>query len=309
MKTLMTLFLGLLIAPFGAPANPPPVDLDAFDAGMKSAVLPNGITLAYADLGPRDGIPVVLIHGFTNNARNWAPLLPYLDPHLRLILVDARGHGRSSRPECCYTRLDMAYDVKLLLDHLHVESAHIVGHSMGSIITQMFAETWPQRTRNVVLIGSSGGSRPECGTPTSPLGGMREALLRMQDPIDPHSKFMNDWYGNANAPEPDVTRRQRRDAAAIPVRVWLALIDQGFTGLDLQATLPRLTAPTLLIWGDKDALISEPARCALRKGLPTAKVHVFPDYGHNPYWDDPAAVAAVVNPFLLEAAPASPSAR
>jgi pimeloyl-ACP methyl ester carboxylesterase len=301
MKTLSALLICLLLSPLCCRATAvTPIDLDAFDAGMKTALLPNGVSLAYADRGPRDGIPVVLIHGFTNNARNWTPLLPYLDPRFRLIIVDARGHGRSSRPECCYTRLDMAYDVKLLLDQLHVPAAHIVGHSMGSIITQMFAENWPERTRRVVLIGSSGGSRASCGAPTSPLGGMREALLHMKDPIDPNSAFMNGWYGNAMAPEPEVTRRQRRDAAAIPVRVWLAVIDQGLTGMDLQSGLSRLNAPTLLMWGDKDTLITEPARCALREALPSAKVHVFPTYGHNPFWDDPAAVAAVLNPFLLE---------
>jgi pimeloyl-ACP methyl ester carboxylesterase len=301
MKTLLALLICMLSSPLCSRAGAiAPIDLDAFDAGMKTARLPNGVTLAYTERGPHDGIPVVLIHGFTNNARNWTPLLPYLDPRFRLIIVDARGHGRSSRPECCYTRLDMAYDVKLLLDQLHVSSAHIVGHSMGSIITQMFAETWPERTRRVVLIGSSGGTRPGCGVPGSPLSGMRETLLHMKDPIDPNSPFMNAWYGNAAAPEPEVTRRQRRDAAAIPVRVWLAVIDQGFTGMDLQSGLQRLTAPALLMWGDKDTLITEPARCALREALPAAKVHVFPDYGHNPYWDDPAAVAAIVNPFLLQ---------
>jgi pimeloyl-ACP methyl ester carboxylesterase len=59
-------------------------------------------------------------------------------------------------------------------------------------------------------------------------------------------------------------------------------------------------APTLLIWGEKDQLIGESGRCALREALPGARVHVFPDYGHNPFWEDPEAVAAVVNPFLRE---------
>ena len=76
--------------------------------------------------------------------------------------------------------------------------------------------------------------------------------------------------------------------------------DPDVTGMDLQATLPRLTAPTLLIWGDKDTLMPDPVRCALREALPKARVHVFPTYGHNPAWDDPAAVAALINPFINE---------
>lgn len=294
-------FTTLVVA---APPTKPNLDLDAFEKSMQTARLANGMSIGYVDRGPRDGVPVVLIHGFTNNARSWTPLIPYLDPRFRLIVVDVRGHGISSKPECCYTRLDMAYDIKLLLDQLHINSAHIIGHSLGSIVSQMFAETWPERTRHVVLIGSTGGVRADCNggdaTLKPPLPGMRAELLKLKDPIDPDSPFMSAWYGNAMAPDPDVVRRQRRDAAAIPVRVWLAILDQGVTGMDLQATLPRLMAPTLLIWGDKDTLMPEPVRCALREALPKARVHVFPTYGHNPAWDDPVAVAALINPFINE---------
>src|ERR1700736_2147368 len=84
-------------------ATAPPrlaIDLDAFDAGKKLIALPNGQSLAYIDRGERSGPPVVLIHGYTDNARDWAPMLPYLSKRYRLILVDIRGHGQSSKPEC-----------------------------------------------------------------------------------------------------------------------------------------------------------------------------------------------------------------
>jgi pimeloyl-ACP methyl ester carboxylesterase len=125
-----------------APARPPPlkIDLDAFDASKKSIALPNGESLAYIDMGERSGPAVVLIHGYTDNARDWVPLVPYLSKRYRLILVDIRGHGQSGKPECCYSRLDFAYDIKLLLDALEVRKADIVGHSLGSIIAQTFAE-------------------------------------------------------------------------------------------------------------------------------------------------------------------------
>lgn len=305
MSTRRSLLMAIsLLVCCPAMAAPPPVDLDAFDASMKIAHLPNGVSLAYTERGPADGIPVVLLHGFTNDARNWAPLIPYLDPKFHLLLIDERGHGRSSRPECCYTRIDMAYDVKLLLDHLKIPAAHLIGHSMGSMVAQAFTETWPARTRKVVLIGSTGGSRPDCerqGKPASAVGWMVPQLEKLKDPIDPNGAFMNQWYGDAGSKlkDPDLLQRQRRDAAAIPVRVWLAVIQQGNMGADLQAALTRFHAPALLIWGARDELMPEPVRCALREALPKARVHIFPDYGHNPFWDDPAAVAAQINAFLL----------
>jgi pimeloyl-ACP methyl ester carboxylesterase len=105
------------------------------------------------------------------------------------------------------------------------------------------------------------------------------------------------WYGSTKPPDPEVLRRQRIDAAAIPVKVWIAMLDQ-FAAMNIQGTLPALKAPTLLVWGAQDKLINDRGRCALREALPNAQVHVFPHYGHNPMWEDPAAVAAVINPFL-----------
>jgi pimeloyl-ACP methyl ester carboxylesterase len=300
------IFLALLLALTVGAAAPPKIDLDTFDALKKTIALANGQTLAYVQLGDPAGPPVVLIHGYTDNARDWVPLVPYLSPHFRLILVDIRGHGRSGKPECCYTRIDFAYDVKLLLDRLHIKQADIVGHSLGSIIAQTFAEFWPERTHRVVLVSSTGGHRAGAA-PAKPAFDFAAEIRKLKDPIDPESPFMIEWWASPTPVDPDFLRRQRRDAAAIPLRVWLAVLDQGAVDSDLQRTLPRLTAPTLLIWGSKDPIMEEEVRQTLREGLPHAQVKVFEGLGHNPFWEDPAACAQVINDFLA-AAPAGATA-
>jgi pimeloyl-ACP methyl ester carboxylesterase len=283
-------------------AAPAKIDLDKFDALKKSVVLPNSQTLAYISMGDPAGAPVVLIHGYTDSARDWVPLLPYLSPHFHLILVDIRGHGRSSKPECCYTRLDFAYDIKLLLDALGVQRADIVGHSLGSIIAQTFAEFWPERTRRVVLISSTGG--PRAGAPPrKPAYDYAAQIRQLHEPLDPDSPFMIEWWSSPTPVDGDFLRRQRRDAAAIPLRVWLAVLEQGAVDSDLQRTLPQLTAPTLLIWGSKDPIMEEEVRQTLREALPHAQVKVFAGLGHNPFWENPQACADVINAFLTAARP------
>ena len=288
-------------------AAPPPlqIDLNAFDASKRSIALPNGETLAYIDRPPsredgRSAPVVVLIHGYTDNARDWVPLLPYLSKQYRLILVDIRGHGQSSKPECCYTRLDFAYDIKLLLDALDVRKADIVGHSLGSIIAQTFAEYWPERTAHVVLISSTGGTPP--GHAKKPGFDFAAEIRKLKEPIDPDSPFMIAWWDSPTPVDPDFIRRQRKDAAGIPLRVWLAVLDQALPAAnvygDLQSTLPRLEAPTLLIWGSKDPIMEEDVRQSLRDALPHAQVKIFDGLGHNPFWEDPPAVADAVNAFL-----------
>src|SRR4029077_9152118 len=211
---LAVVFLPLLMqnAPAAAPAK---IDLNAFDALKKSVSLPDGESLAYVSMGAAAGPAVVLIHGYTDSARDWVPRLPYLSPRLRLILVDIRGHGRSGKPECCYTRLDFAYDIKLLLDALRVQQADIVGHSLGSLIAQTFAEYWPERTRRVILISSSGGAKAGAA-PRKPPTAYAAKTRRLKEPIDPASPFMIELWSSPTPVDAAFIRRQRADAAAIP---------------------------------------------------------------------------------------------
>jgi pimeloyl-ACP methyl ester carboxylesterase len=279
-------------------AAPAKIDLDAFEALKKTVQLSDGETLAYLTMGDPNGPPVVLVHGYTDNARDWVPLIPYLSKHFHLIVIDLRGHGRSSKPDCCYTLPDFAYDIVLLLDTLGVHKAAIVGHSLGSLIAQVFAETWPERTRKVVLISSSGGPPPG-EPPKKPQFDFAAQIRQLKEPLDPDSKFMVSWWDSPTPVDADFIRRQRQDSAAIPLRVWLAVLDQGLGNpADLQRTLPRLQAPTLLIWGSADPIMEPEVRTTLRQALPHAEVKIFQGLGHNPFWEDPRACAAVINTFL-----------
>jgi pimeloyl-ACP methyl ester carboxylesterase len=113
---------------------------------------------------------------------------------------------------------------------------------------------------------------------------------------------MRAWWSSPTPVDADFMRRQRADSAAIPLRVWLAVLDQGLEPMlvagELQKSLPRLTAPALLIWGSKDPIMDEAARAALIEGLRQAQVKVFDGLGHNPFWEDPRGCAEVINAFL-----------
>src|SRR5579863_4443830 len=178
---VLALTLTLLSLRIAAAAAVAAVDLRPLDKARHTIALPDGITLGYVELGDPHGVPVVLIHGYTDSDLDWAPLVPYLSKDFRLVIVDLRGHGESSKPECCYTRLDFAYDVKLLLDALGIARADIVGHSLGSIVAQTFAEFWPRRTRRVVLISSTGGP-PRGARPRKPAYDYAAQIRQLKEP-------------------------------------------------------------------------------------------------------------------------------
>ncbi|GBQ29187.1 putative hydrolase [Gluconacetobacter sacchari DSM 12717] len=180
----------MLAAPAAAGTETPA----RFDDARRIASLPDGIDMAYIDRGPRDGRPVILVHGYTDSARDWLPALSAFAPRDRLILIDLRGHGHSSKPECCYALVDFAWDIRLLMERLGLQRADLVGHSLGSLVVQVFAENRPDRVKHVVLIASTGGLSPT-PTPRERAGrtagfDSRTPISRLREPIDPDSAFM-----------------------------------------------------------------------------------------------------------------------
>jgi pimeloyl-ACP methyl ester carboxylesterase len=282
-------------APGGNPAAAP-------DAVRKTVRLANGMTLGYIELGNRKNPPLVSLHGYTNSSLAYLPLGRLLARDSHVFLLDMRGHGVSGKPECCYSRIDFAYDIKLFLDHFGLDRADIVGHSLGSFVAQTFAAYWPERTRHLVLVASSAGRLTpiEPGKPRAPsaLGAAAdEAIRNLKDPIDPDSPFMIEWW-NVPSLDQDMQRMMRRESAGIPARVWRAMHAQGLASIDLVATIHWIKAPTLLVCGGKDGLFGASDRDALMRYLPQAKLALFPELGHSLPEENPPLVAASIRDFL-----------
>ncbi len=120
----------------------------------------NGAKIHYVVEGK--GEPVLLIHGFTANIDiQWRMpgILPALAKNYRVIAYDNRGHGKSGKPhDPKQYGMDMVEDAVRLLDHLHIKKAHVVGYSMGAMITCKLLVTHPDRLRSATL-GGAGGVR------------------------------------------------------------------------------------------------------------------------------------------------------
>lgn len=268
------------------------IDQASFAGRKVLTTLGNGQGLAYVDLGPRDAHPLLLIHGLSDNARSWSLMAPYLLPYFRLILPDLRGHGRSGAPECCYTRIDLAYDMKLLLDHLGLAAVAVVGHSLGSMVAYTLAARWPERVPRLVLESSSVRTGEQSGW-------LRDNVRRLEDPIDPDSPFMREWYGNAGAVDPDFHDHMRREAAAMPARIWRAML-ADVLGYDATVLLAAVATPTVILHGTMDPLMTEASQAPLRAALPHAAFRSFAAFGHNPHWEDPELIAGAIRGFLRD---------
>lgn len=97
---------------------------------------------------------LVLIHGYSFNAKFWFPQVPVFCREFKVITVDNRGHGRTTVPQKGWTIKTMASDLKVLLDKLNVDKAYLLGHSMGGCIAQQFALDYPERVKGLILFAT-----------------------------------------------------------------------------------------------------------------------------------------------------------
>jgi pimeloyl-ACP methyl ester carboxylesterase len=91
--------------------------------GVKSIQLPTGVTLQYAEQGMTTGIPVILLHEFTDSWHSWEPVLPYLPEGIHAFALSQRGYGDSGRPPEGYDPQDFAADVAAFMETMHIEKA------------------------------------------------------------------------------------------------------------------------------------------------------------------------------------------
>jgi 3-oxoadipate enol-lactonase len=111
----------------------------------------DGVRLSYTTFGRRRGEPVLLVQGLGVDSTGWLLQRPAIGARYRGITFDNRGVGRSERPAGPYSLHQMADDALSVLDAVGVESAHVVGASMGGVIAQLVAGRHPDRVRSLVL--------------------------------------------------------------------------------------------------------------------------------------------------------------
>jgi non-heme chloroperoxidase len=253
--------------------------------------LATGPVLHYAESGNPDGQPVVFLHGWPDSWFSFNLVLPVLPEALRALAVDLRGFGQSDRPDSGYTIAELASDVVAFLDALEIERATLVGHSFGSFVARQTAIAHAERVAALVLIGT--------GVPASNAA-MREVQQALRDLADPIPiEFARAFQaGTAYRPlPPEFFERVVVESLKLPPRLWRLAFDQllQYDDTDL---LPRIQVPTLLLWGDHDALFARSDQDRFLGALPTARLIVYETTGHCPNWEQPERVAADIASFL-----------
>lgn len=257
-------------------------------------VLTNGIRLHYYRSGG-DKPPVILAHGITDSGLCWPLVSAALAPAYDVITVDARGHGKSEKPEKGYSREHHARDIAGLIDALDLNRPAVMGHSMGAGTGSVLAATYPHLVAALILEDppwrkADGSIPPE------------EHAASWSQLIEERKKLSRD----------ELLDQGREDNPAWPEEAYEPWIEAKYevapevTGYILESDLnwagvaEGIQCPTLLITGDPElgAIVTEAVASEVRRANPRIEMVHIPGAGHNIRREQLAAYLAAVHEFL-----------
>jgi 3-oxoadipate enol-lactonase len=242
-----------------------------------------------------DGPPLLMIMGMSGTALSWGePFLSDLRHDFDLIAYDHRGVGASSQLDGPVTIREMAQDAAGLLAALELDSAHVLGISMGGMIAQELALAAPERIRTLTLgCTYCGGEGSSLAAPAAlqrlteaMMSGDRERALRASWEINVSPAFADD----ADAYARFVAIAMRR---AVSVPVIMAQM-QACAAHDTNARLGQIELPTLVVHGTVDDLLPVQNGRLIAERIPGAQLEILDDVGHLFFWERPQLAAELL---------------
>jgi pimeloyl-ACP methyl ester carboxylesterase len=258
-----------------------------------------GTELYYERAG--EGEPLLLIQGMSATHLAWGrPFLAGLEPSFDCVIFDNRGMGRSGRAELPFTVADMAGDAVALLDALGIETAHVVGISMGGAIAQELALAHPERIRTLTLGATF------CGGPESSL--MAPEDLQMLGAAyasgEPEQVFRAMWEFNispAHRADDSHFDAFREMGSTLPApRPVVMQQMRACAEHDTSTRLGGIDLPTLVVHGTADRLIKVENGKLIARLIP-APIELLEDVGHMFWWEQPDRSAELIREHALTA--------
>ena len=262
-------------------------------------VTANGLKIHYRDVG--DGFPIVFLHGFTGNTRNWALTVPSLRDRFRCVSIDHPGHGQSGKPTdtAFYALPNMAAFAYAAIREIGIEECYIVGHSMGGMISQHVILDHPELVRALILVDTA-------AAPVNGFESWNEKLRQTARTEGIEAAFDLRSKNDPRAADPAFLRLWREQFLMTSVEAYiggsLAMRDRE----PLLDRLASLTVPALIVCGENDELFLEPSR-ELQAAIPGSDLVIIAGAGHGPAIETPAEFNRTLSGFLDSVHAAAPA--
>ena len=258
----------------------------------------NGLHLHYTRTGG-DKPQVVLAHGFSDDGLCWTPVAEVLASEYDVIMVDARGHGRSDGPEQGYGSAEHAGDLASAITGLGLRRPAVLGHSMGAATALVLVGTYPDQAGAILLEDPPAWWVAD---PPTELDAERQAQMRGWI-IELKRKTREEMIADERTRSPSWSEAELGPWADAKLRFsFNALNRLGAAAVDWQATLRRITCPALLIRADPErgAIVTEESSREIQALVPQLRIAHIPRAGHSIRREQFDRYIDVVRTFVAE---------
>ena len=251
-----------------------------------------GTKIYWDDQG--QGQPVLLIMGLGWASNMWHRTRPVLTSRYRTIAFDNRGAGRSDVPPGPYSMALMASDAAAVLDAAGIDSAHLVGASMGGMIAQEFALQYPGRVRSLILACSAPGGPHAVQAEPEAIQLLFRQVATPRERAEAAVPFIYDASTPRKLVEQDLTTLSELYPSP---QGYMAQL-QGILAWEAYSRLPQISVPTLVIHGANDRLIPAANADLIASRIPGSKLVKIPQASHIFMTDQPTAAHQAMLEFL-----------
>jgi pimeloyl-ACP methyl ester carboxylesterase len=271
--------------------------------GGDFVTLADGTRMHYLASGLSDQrSAVILIHGLMDSAEQWRANIDALAQTHRVWAIDLIGFGFSSRVTTpTYSMKMFARSVREFMDAQGIARASIVGHSLGGAIALEFAHDFPERVEKLVLIAPATyllQFRPELKSARHLPAVPRALIGWTMTNRRARERALRDALGDPAHFDPEELARRTRPMRVRGTADALVAMLGSPHGSDLPRDLARVTAPTLIVWGEKDRAVPVRHGAYHARALPNAKLVTIENAGHIPQSEYPERVNALLGEFL-----------
>lgn len=258
----------------------------------------SGVKLYWEEEG--EGEPLLMIMGLGYGLAMWHRVRPVLADRFRVILFDNRGVGQSDVPEPPYSIPEMAQDAVAVLNAAGVDSAHVLGASMGGVIAQELALGNPDRVRSLILnCTACGGPDAVVAQPEVVEKLTARADLTPEEGARLMIPYIYDAGTSKDRIEEDLVLRLENYPSE---KGYLGQL-QAVIGYETYDRLGEIKVPTLVVHGQSDQLVPHANGEDLARRIPGARLVSIPNASHIMFTDQPGAVRDALLGFLEEVAP------
>lgn len=255
------------------------------------------LTIHYYEGGPATGETLLMIHGFGANRDNWLRFARPFTSRYHVIALDLPGFGESSKPDALYDVATQSERLHAFVKALKVDKLHLIGNSMGGHIAALYATRYPEQVLSVALLDNAGV--------TSPHKSEMFAMIERGEPnplvvrqAEDFGKLM-EFVFVTPPPLPDALKQHFAEQSMTNQAHYDAIFTQlRERYVPLEPELPKIQAPTLLLWGDKDRVLDVSSIDVMKPLLRKPSVVIMKDCGHAPMLERPEEAAQHYQNFL-----------